>query len=297
MSGNAATQHFPVEARSWNRDLAAEKRRDWPGFVAIDEGLDRLFRWSPDEDRFEWSVLLAHKSRTLLKAGPDLLWGASPRGYFELGTNSGEIREKTLIDSGEVFSLIRTKQGGPLLAGLNLEGQSGVCFMDFSEDLRLLRRCCLAGDYIRGSSLTEADTLLYTNNDRVIECSWEGRVLREFSAPGFYHAWKALRLKNGNTLISAGYGAFAVEFDAHARELRRWECPTWARAFVRPFFFGDFQLKEDGTLRVCNWLGHGSGLGESGCSLLEFSPEGHLTQVWQEPFRCSSVQTFVTPGD
>lgn len=276
----------------WNTDDAKSFRRDWPEFVVVDEGLDRLFRWSPQEDVFRWSVPLDGKCRTLQQAGPGRVIGAAERGFFEAELSDGTVTRHRLEESGEVLSASRLADGRVLLAGLNLQGERGVCFVEYGPELRPLRRCCLPGDYVRGSAATEDDTLLYTNNDRVIECTWEGRRLRAFAAQGFLHAWKARRLPGGHTLITAGYGAFAVEFDADAKEVRRWECPPWARSRVRPFFFGDFALLEDGTLIVCNWLGHGPGLGGSGCAFLEFAPDGSLASAWQDADRTSSVQTF-----
>lgn len=266
-------------------------RHQWGDLVAVDEGLDRLFRWSPTDDTMRWSTVLAHKCRTLQRIAADRVLGVHDRGYFEAELARGDILRHVQPEAGGVVAASRGPDGRTFLSGIDLAGQKGVSFVEYNADDVRARRCCFQGDYVRGATLTTTDTILYTNNDRVIEGTWSGRVLREFAAPGFLHAWKALRLPNGHTLISAGYGAFVAEFDSAAHLIRRWQCGA-GQSFARPHFFGDFTLLPDGSLIVCNWLGHGPGWGGTGCALLEFAPDGELQRFWQDAVRTSSVQAF-----
>ncbi len=271
---------------------AAAARTAWPGFVAVDEGLDRLIRWEPTQDRIVWTTPLEMKCRTLQRISPSTILGVTDTGYFEVDIADGKILRQVKLESEGVIAASRCPNGTTMLTGINLAGQRGVTFAEYDNNSQLRRSVCFPGDYVRGSTLTEADTILFTNNDRVLEGDWSGKIIRGFSAAGFLHAWKALRLKNGHTIISAGYGAFVVEFDQHCREVHRWECGS-NLAFVHPFFFGDFTLLADGSLVVCNWLGHGTTLGGTGYSLLKFDPTGCVVQVWQDAERTSSLQTFI----
>ena len=285
----AAHAPHPLSPKSIN---AAAARAAWPAFVAVDEGLDRLVRWEPAQDRIIWTTPLAMKCRTLQQISPSRILGATDTGYFEVDIADGKILRQVRLESEGVIAAFRCPNGTTLLTGINLAGQHGVTFSEYDNHSQLRRSVCYPGDYVRGSTLTEADTILFTNNDRVLEGDWSGKIFRGFSAAGFLHAWKALRLQNGHTIISAGYGAFVVEFDGHCREVRRWECGS-NLAFVRPFFFGDFTLLADGSLVVCNWLGHGTALGGTGYTLLQFHPNGTVVKAWQDAERTSSLQAVM----
>lgn len=266
-------------------------RAAWPEFVGVDEGLEMLFRWTPENDRMVWAVPLANKCRTLQLISATHLLGVTDQGYFEARLGDGKIVRQASLEQAGVIAAARVGDGHTMLTGIDLAGLTGVTFAEYDSADRLHRTVFFPGDYVRGATLTAGDTILFTNNDRVLEGDWSGRILREFSAPGFKHAWKAQRLPNGHTLISAGYGAFIAEFDQRCREIRRWVCAE-ADAAVRPFFFGDFNLRPDGSLVVCNWLGHGTGLGGTGYALLQFNPAGAIVKVWQDAERTSSVQAF-----
>jgi len=271
---------------------AATTRAAWPDFVAVDEGLDRLFRWEAASDAVRWSTALDMKCRTLQRISTERILGVTDHGFFEADLTSGSILRCVRLETGGVIAAARRANGNTFLAGLDLADRNGVTFAEYDPAGRLARAVAFPGDYVRGATLTEADTILFTNDHRVVEGDWSGLILREFAAPGFKHAWKSLRLANDHTIISAGYGAYVVEFNSMSREVRRWQCDA-SLAFVRPFFFGDFTLLTDGSLVVCNWLGHGSNLGSSGYALIQFDPAGTVFKVWQDGERTSSVQAFV----
>jgi hypothetical protein len=107
---------------------------------------------------------------------------------------------------------------------------------------------------------------------------------------GFYHAWKSLRLPNGNLIVTAGYGAFVVELDASGKIIRKFGGKEFVPEKVRPFFYAMFQLLPNGNLVLANWQGHGPGLGQSGVQLLEFNPAGEIVWTWSQADLISSLQ-------
>ena len=119
-------------------------------------------------------------------------------------------------------------------------------------------------------------------NDRIREGSRDGKYLREFPVNGFYHAWKSLRLPNGNLIVTAGYGAFVVELDAAGKILRKFGGKESVPEKVRPFFYAMFQLLPNGNVVLANWQGHGPGFGRSGVQLLEFNPAGEIVWTWSK---------------
>lgn len=265
----------------------------WPSMIVVDESADLLFRWDGDSGRIRWARPLSTKCRSLQLIDGGRVLAVNDFGFLEIDTDTGaQRRTVVLASSGNVISAYRSEAGTTLVAGLGLAGKPGIAFVEYAPDLRRERAVTFPGDYVRRTQSTPEGTFLFPANDRVCEGDWSGRILREFSAPGFRHAWKAVRLSGGTTLIAAGYGAFVAEFAPDGQVLRRWSVERDA-ALVRPNFFSDFTLLPDGRLVVCNWLGHDRGLGGSGYPFLEFGPDGALDRGWQDAAATSSPQTFV----
>ena len=190
-----------------------------------------------------------------------------------------------------VISAERLGNGHTLLGGVGLTEANMIEFLELDSEDAPFRSTRFRGDYVRRSSAASANTILFTCDSLVIEGDWRGRTVRQFSIPGFRHAWKAIRATDNTTFISAGYGAFIVQCDENGQELRRWSCPS-GHEEIHPFFFGDFALLPTGGLLVCNWLGHGTNLGASGYSLLEFDAGGLLIGAWRDTAHTSSLQSF-----
>jgi hypothetical protein len=108
--------------------------------------------------------------------------------------------------------------------------------------------------------------------------------------PGFRHAWKAVRLPDGRTLASAGYGAFLVELDASGHILRKFAAKEQLPAAVKPNFYATFQLLPNGHIVVANWQGHGPGHGASGVQLFELDEQANIVWQWSESQLISSLQ-------
>lgn len=260
-------------------------------FVAVDEGLDAIMRFDPHSRQNEWTVRLSEKCRSLQILPGRRLLTVCDTGYREMCLDTGSlVTEKRVCREGAI-SATRLANGHTFIGGLSLSESSGVSFLELDTDDHPVRAVCFGGKYVRRSTPTDAGTILFTCDDHVLEGDWSGRILREFSEPGFQHAWKAVRTSEGTTVISAGYGAFIAEFDACGRIMRRWDCKFNVEE-IRPHFFGDFSLLPGGGILVCNWLGHGKTLGSTGYSMLQFAADGALEAVWRDSVRTSSLQTF-----
>ncbi|MFT3868454.1 MAG: hypothetical protein QM715_08150 [Nibricoccus sp.] len=265
-------------------------------FIGIDEGRNKLLKFSPANPQKEWCISITGKSRTLQTLDENRLLMVSDTGFSEIDTTNGEMLSETKCCSSGVISAFRLQSGHTFIGGLDLFNRKGVTFAELDSHTKLVRQTTFPGDYVRRATLTATDTILFTCDSRVYEGDWSGAIIREFAATGFRHAWKAVRTKNNTTIISAGYGAFVAEFDINGGIIQRWECTKFVEA-IRPHFFGDFELLPSGELLVCNWLGHGEDLGRTGHSLLLFSSDGDLLATWQDAARISSLQTFVLTID
>lgn len=259
-------------------------------FLAIDEGLGNLLHIDERKPARDWIVPLAHPQvRDMQLVGGGRLMVSHHHGYAEYDIATGAC-VKDFAGLEGVTAARRQPDGRTLIAGVNLAGREGVVILDLDPEDAIQKTTLFAGDYVRLIRQTEQGTYLMSCNSRIREGSPDGHYLRDFEVEGFYHAWKALRLPGGHLLISAGYGAFMIEVDAHGVEVRKFGSAAQVPAAVRPFFYGMFQLLGNGHVIVANWQGHGPGWGASGLQLLEFSPSGEIVWNWSESPRISSLQ-------
>jgi hypothetical protein len=210
-------------------------------------------------------------------------------GFTEFDIATGRV----VVDESSyegVTAVRRQPNGHTLLAGVDLGGVKGVVVQEVDARQQMVYRAVFPGDYVRLIRQTAGGTYLMCCNTMIREGDREGNYLREFPVDGFYHAWKALRLANGNLLISAGYGAFMVELDSMGKMVRKFGGKETVPATVGPSFYAMFQLLADGNIVVANWQGHGPGHGHSGIQLLEFNPAGGIVWQWSQAALISSLQ-------
>ena len=101
------------------------------------------------------------------------------------------------------------------------------------------------------------------------------------------NSWQALRLSNGQTIVSAGYAANFQIFDQDGNAEGVIAGPT----DINPSFFAGFQILPNGNYVVSNWQGHGPDFGRSGHQVVEYSPDGDRVWSWkQDATKFSSIQ-------
>ena len=146
------------------------------------------------------------------------------------------------------------------------------------------------GIYVRLIRETAQGTWLMMNDTMIREGDRSGKLLHEWIVPGFRHAWKAVRLPNGRTLASAGYGAFMVELDTAGAVVRKFAAKEQLPATVNANFYAMFQLLPSGHIVLANWQAHGPGHGASGVQLFELDEKGAIVWQWGDPKIMSSLQ-------
>ena len=266
-------------------------------FIAIDEGLGTLLHVNERDALKNWRVPIGHpQARDMQLIGENRVLIGHHHGFSEFDIASGKaLREFTSLEG--VTAVRRQPNGNTIIAGVNIAGASGVVILELDWATREIHRAIFPGDYVRLIRQTEQGTFLMCCNDRIREGSREGNYLREFPVEGFYHAWKAVRLANGNLLVSAGYGAFVVELDATGKVLRKFGGKERVPAAVNPFFYAMFQLLPNGNVVLANWQGHGGDHGAKGIQLLEFNPSGEIVWQWSRAEMISSLQGLLVLDD
>lgn len=259
-------------------------------FIAIDEGHATLLRVNERDQSKNWMIPIGQPAaRDMQLIGGNKILIGHHHGYTEFDLTLGRVTKEFAALAG-VTATRRQPNGHTLIAGVDIAGAKGVVVLELDGDDKEIHRAIFPGDYVRLIRQTEQGTYLMSCNDSIREGSHDGKYLKEFSVEGFYHAWKSLRLPNGNLLVTAGYGAFVVELSADGKIIRKFGGKESVPENVRPFFYAMFQLLPNGNLVLANWQGHGAGFGNSGTQLLEFNPAGEIVWSWSKPDLISSLQ-------
>jgi len=210
-------------------------------------------------------------------------------GYAEFDIATGKILKDVASYKG-VTSARRLPNGHTLLAGANLDGEKSVVVLEVDAAGAVKNKTVFSGTYIRLIRETPKGTWLMMNDSMVREGDRSGKLLHEWTVPGFKHAWKAVRLPDGRTLASAGYGAFMVELDASGVVAKKFAAKEQMPAAVNVNFYATFQLLPNGHIVLANWQAHGPGHGASGVQLFELDEKAAIVWQWGDPKIMSSLQ-------
>jgi hypothetical protein len=270
-------------------------------FIAIDEGNNKLLYVNENEPAKDWIVVIGKSHpRDMQLVGNNRILIGNVTGYTEYDIATGKILKDVSsfapatapTDTDEVTSVRRLPNGHTLVAGLNIGGSKGLVVLDVDAQDQLTHKTVYEGTYIRLLRQTAKGTYLMVCDKEVREGDTNGAYVWKASLgiQGQGHAWKAVRLPNGNTLASAGYGAFMAELDPLGKLVRRFGSASEVPAAVKASFYATFQLLPNGDVVVANWQGHGPGHGNSGIQLLEYDKAGAIVWQWSKPEIISSIQ-------
>lgn len=266
-------------------------------FLAIDEGLVTLLRVNEDDPSKNWKVPVGRAMpRDLQLVGGGRVLVGHDAGFSEFDLATGKVAREVTRYKG-VTSVRRLPGGRTVIAGVNLDGATGIVLFEIDDAEAVQRKSVFPGNYVRLVRETASGSFLFVSNAVIREVSRAGESLHEWTVPGFRNGWKAVRLANGHTLASAGYGAFMVELDGGGSVVRKFGAKGEAPAAVNPNFYATFQLLRNGHVVVANWQGHGPGHGASGVQLLEFDRTGAVVWSWSDAKQISSLQGVLVLDD
>lgn len=260
-------------------------------FLLRDEGLSQLSYVDLTNPSDNWHMPVP--------AGRDLQLVGS--GRVLLGTGTG-YEERDIASGNKIYELNsfngtiaarRLRNGNTLLVGLNWQGKQGIVLVEVDKSGTGRRLIVYPGfNYVRLVRETVAGTFLVTADDTIFEGSPDGSILWRAKIVGRDkpHAWQALRLSNGHTIVSSGFAANFQVFDKDGKLVDTIGGP----ADTRPHFYAGFQVLSSGNFVVTNWQGHGSSFGASGVQLLEYTRAGKLVWSWkQDSSKFSSLQGVI----
>ena len=259
-------------------------------FLAIDEGLANLLHVNELDPSKDWIVPVGHpQARDMQLVGGNRVLIGHHHGWTEFNISDGSVAFSFEGYEG-VTAVRRQANGHTIVAGVDIAGATGVIVVELDEYQQEVHRALFPGDYVRLIRQSSQGTYLMSCNEQIREGARDGNYIAQFPVEGFYHAWKSLRLPNGNLMVSAGYGAFMVELNPAGEIVRKFGAKDQVPAEVNPFFYAMFQLLPNGHVVMANWQGHGEGFGESGVQLLEFDLVGDIVWQWSDSTKISSLQ-------
>ena len=258
--------------------------------IVADEGNGKVHYINLANPSERWSITTANRDLQLI--GSDRLMVSVGDGYAEYNVKTGAYIKKVTTGGGvqSVFRLSSSStfigsEGNP--ASVKEVDSTGkeIRKINFAVNASIrIVRPTLDGTFLVGGKV--AGTMY--------ECDSTGAVIWEAQAGG--EPYMALRLPDGNTLVSNGYGAQMVLIGGDGKVIKQYPTQAdrngsefWSNA--APNFFAGFQILKNGNIVVANWEGHGGGNGGKGFQLIEINSD--LTDVvsyWrQDPAIVSSL--------
>lgn len=277
--------------KSINSNSQSQNNYNTRRLLLRDEGMSQLSYLDLGNPSKNWYVPIP-SGRDMQLAG---------NGRVLIGTGSG-YEEREIATGKKLFELTtfpgtvaarRLRNGHTLLTGVNWQGKQGIVLVEVDSSGVIHRSITYPGfDYVWLVRETPSGNFLVTSNKVVFEGNnsgvivWQAKIISAVDL----HVWQALRLANGQTLVSAGFAKNFQLFSADGKLIDSITRP----AEVNPNFYAGFQILANGNYIVTNWQGHGPGNGSKGTQLLEYSPAGKLVWKWQQDAtKFSSIQGVI----
>jgi hypothetical protein len=248
-------------------------------FLLRDEGLSQLSYIDLSDSTKNWYQPIP-TGRDIQLIGNNRVLIGTDNGYEERDIATGKKMYELASFPGTI-SARRLSNGNTILVGLNWQGKEGIVLVEVNPNASVQRLIVYPGfKYARLVRETVSGTFLVTANDVAFEGDLSGNVLwkAKITSNRDPHCWQALRLLNGETVVSSGYAGNIQVFAKDGSLLRTITGPD----AVKPNFYAGLQLLPNGNYVVINWEGHGKTHGDTGTQLLEYTPDGKLVWKWQQ---------------
>jgi len=260
-----------------------------------DEGISQLAYIDLTNPAANWYTALP-VGRDVQLTGNGRVLAGTGAGYEEFDILTGKkIYELTRYPG--TIAARRLRNGNTLLTGVNWQDKQGIVLVEVDAAGVTQHLYVYPGyNYVRLVRETASGNFLVTANNTIFEGNRNGEVVWKavIGDAEKTHAWQALRLANGQTVVSTGYAKKLEFFAADGKLLDTITGP----AAVHPNFFAGFQILNNGNYIVANWQGHGPKMGASGTQVLEYTPAGKLVWQWQQDAtKFSSLHNVIVLDD
>ena len=120
----------------------------------------------------------------------------------------------------------------------------------------------------------------------VVEYNMNGKLLKIFPCPA--KGFEAVRLENGNTLVSDGASCTLRELDEKGKVV--WQITKDDFPEIKMNWLAGIEVLPNGNILVCNWLGHGK-YGE-GVPVFEVSRDKKIVFCFTDNVRTKSISNI-----
>jgi len=258
-------------------------------FLAVDESRHQLLYVDEFEPSNDWTVPLKG-NRDLQLISDERVLVSIPRGYREYEIKTGKMLKEVLVGGG-IYSVVRTKKGHTLLAN-----QSSVWELDRNDKLTATH-ITNAGSFFRLLRLSKHGNFLFTSGETTLkEVTRAGKTVQEVDLRKMEDSsnkpYFMMQAKNGNYLISSGYGASIILLDKNYKLISVINQQTAGTATNYHFFAGA-ELLPNRHVVVTNWTGHHPEDSKKGPQVVEFNEKGQQVWKWQNAKRAGSLHGIV----
>lgn len=256
-----------------------------------DEGNSQLHYVDLGEPSNNWHAAIP-AGRELQLIGQNRILIGTENGYEERSAVDGSLITAMTAFPGTIAAR-RLRNGNTLLSGVDWQGDTGIVLLEVdAAGVEQDRIVYPQFDYVRLVRPTANGNYLLTSDVTIFEGDPLGEVVWQVSVQDSTeaHAWKALRVASGETIVATGYEASLQRFSESETFLGRIQAPSEAT----PHFFSDFQVLPSGNFLVANWQEHGPGHGDTGLQVVELSSASALVWSWkQDASYVSSIQGVI----
>jgi hypothetical protein len=256
-----------------------------------DEGLSQLSYIDLANSQANWFVKVP-PGRDIQLAGNGRVMIGTGNGFEEYEITTGK-KVFELASFPGTISARRLRNGNTMLVGADWQEKKGIVLVEVDKNGSIKRKIVYPPHtYLRLIRETTAGTFLVTADELVFEGNDKGEIIWQATLAGLDkpHSWQALRLGNGQTIVSTGYDKNFQVFSKEGKLLDSITGPPQ----VHPLFYAGFQVLANGNYVVTNWQGHGPSFGSSGTQVLEYTPAGKLAWSWkQDAGKFSSLQGII----
>ncbi len=261
------------------------------GFLIGDEGRDKITFVDENDSSRYWSVATPASARDMQLIGNNRVLLSIAEGYQEYDLDKG-VRKKNVTGFSDIISARRLPNGNTLIA----TETSPVKIIELNTADKEIHRITFATtaslhlfrQTLKGTFLLACDT-------KILECDSTGKVIWQSSPPGASHLYKGVRLADGNTVVSTGFGNTIQILDAKGTSIKTIRANTAPEA-IRNNFYADFQLLTNGHYLVTNWQDHAD-LGYQGIQLMELDDTGKILWYWKKPALMGSLHQIILMDD
>jgi hypothetical protein len=256
-------------------------------FFCSDNGNNSIFRISKTGE-IEWSYPAVNPQDIWVLPNGNILFtyhhGENGKGGVTEVTKDKQVIFNYETD-GEVHTCQRLVNGNTLI-GIN--NSASLVEVDKQGNIKKtirLKTKRKGHDAIRmARQLENGNYLVCQEGDNLVaEYNRRGKLLKTFSSPG--KCFEAIRLKNGNTLISDGSACSVRELDENGKVV--WQITKEDFPEIKMNWLAGIQVLPNENILVCNWLGHGKA--GDGIPVFEISKGKEIVFYYTDNVRTNSI--------